>query len=114
LDITGVLLELIGSLLLQTANKIRPQRTRTALMTVFVFLTFFVAELVLRILDLFVVLVLGHGRFMFLGDWFARHAILTLNPTAKIDKLAPLRTEGTERIIFPLDWLTARWTLHES
>jgi len=68
----------------------------------------------LRILDLFVVVVLSRGRFMFLGDRFAGHAILAFNPAAEIDKLAPLRTERTERIIFPLDWLTARWALHES
>jgi len=75
--------------------------------------TLFVGDLLLRILVLFVVLVLNRGRFMLLRDRFTGHAILTFNPAAEIYKLAPLRTERTERIIFPLDWLTARWTLHE-
>ena len=50
----------------------------------------------------------------FLGQPFTGYAILTLNPLAQVDKLAPLRTEGTKRIIFPLDLLTAGWTFHES
>jgi hypothetical protein len=36
-------------------------------------------------------------------DWFARNAILAFNPFAEIDELTPLGTEGTKRIIFPLD-----------
>jgi len=51
---------------------------------------------------------------LFLGHLFAGHAILTLDPTAEINKLAPLRTEWTEGIIFPFDWLTAGWALHNS
>ena len=51
---------------------------------------------------------------LFLGQRFTGDAILTFNPLAQVDKLAPLRTEGTKRIIFPLDWLTAGWTFHES
>ena len=50
----------------------------------------------------------------FLGERFTGDAILTLNPLAEIDKLTPLSTEGTKRIIFPLDWLTAGWAFHES
>jgi hypothetical protein len=50
----------------------------------------------------------------FLGQPFTGYAVLTLNPLAQIDKLAPLRTEGTKGIIFPLDLLTAGWTFHES
>jgi len=49
---------------------------------------------------------------LFLRHWLTRHTILTLNPTAKINKLTAFRTEGTERIFFPLDWFTAGWTLH--
>ena len=65
--------------------------------------------------DLFVEVILCCGTFvLFLGERFAGDAILTLNPLAQIDKLTPLGTEGTKRIIFPLDWLTAGWTLHES
>jgi hypothetical protein len=52
--------------------------------------------------------------FLFLRERFAGDTILTFNPLAQIDKLAPLRTEGTKRIIFPLDLLTAGWTFHES
>jgi hypothetical protein len=49
----------------------------------------------------------------FLGQRFTGYAVLTLNPLAQVDKLAPLRTEGTKKIIFPLDLLTAGWTFHE-
>ena len=50
----------------------------------------------------------------FLRDRLAGHTILTLNPPAEINKLTSFTTEGTERIVFPLDWLTAGWALHES
>jgi hypothetical protein len=50
---------------------------------------------------------------LFVGERFTRDAILTFNPPAKIDKLAPLRTEGTKRIVFPLGRLTAGWAFHE-
>jgi hypothetical protein len=64
-------------------------------------------------LDFF--LILDRGSFiLFLGQRFTRDAILTLDPLAEIDKLAPFRTEGTKGIIFPLDWLTAGWAFHES
>ena len=63
--------------------------------------------------QLFVILDRG-TLILFLGERFAGDAILTFNPPAEIDKLAPLRTEGTKRIIFPLDRLTARWAFHES
>ena len=45
---------------------------------------------------------------------FAGHTIFTLDPPAEIDELASFSTKGTERIVFPFDWLTAGWTLHES
>jgi hypothetical protein len=51
---------------------------------------------------------------LFLGKRFAGDSILTFNPPAEIDKLTPLRTEGTKRIVFPLDRLTAGWAFHES
>jgi hypothetical protein len=38
-----------------------------------------------------------------LWDSFARNPILALYPFAEIDELTPLGTEGTKRIIFPLD-----------
>src|ERR1041385_3802920 len=64
---------------------------------------------------LFVMVVLDGRMFIsFLRQRFTGHAILALNPLAQVDKLAPLRTEGTKRIVFPLDLLTAGWTLHES
>jgi hypothetical protein len=92
-EITGVLvLELIGSLLLHAAKNTRPLRTMR---------------------NMFLAFILYRSLFiMFLGDRLAGDAIFTLNPTAEIDKLASLRTKGTERIIFPLDWLTAGWALH--
>jgi hypothetical protein len=65
--------------------------------------------------NLFLTLIVNFDGFSFcLRDWLTRHTIITLNPTAKIDKLTAFRTEGTDRIVFPLDWLTAGWTLHES
>jgi hypothetical protein len=67
----------------------------------------------MRSLDL--VFILACSSFvMFLWNWLAGHTILTLNPTAEVNKLTAFRTEGTDRIVFPLDWLTAGWTLHES
>jgi hypothetical protein len=63
---------------------------------------------------LLVLIILKTGSFTsFLRHGFAGHTILTLNPAAKVNKLTAFRTEGTERILFPLDWLTAGWTLHE-
>jgi hypothetical protein len=65
--------------------------------------------------DLFVEVILYCGPFMlFLGERVTGHSILTFNPPAEINKLTPLRTEGTKRIVFPLDRLTAGWTFHES
>ena len=64
---------------------------------------------------LFVMVPLRCGAFVWLlRQRFTGHTILALNPLAQVDKLAPLRTEGTKRIVFPLDLLTAGWTLHES
>jgi hypothetical protein len=53
-----------------------------------------------------------HSFAFFLRHCFTGHAILTLDPASEIDKLAPLRTERTEAIIFPFDWFTAGWALH--
>jgi hypothetical protein len=59
--------------------------------------------------------ILDYGRFsLFLGERFTGDSILTFNPPAEIDKLAPLRTEGTKRIVFPLGRLTAGWAFHEA
>lgn len=59
--------------------------------------------------------IIDSGRFiLFLGERFAGHSILTFNPPAEIDKLAPLVTEGTKGIVFPLDRLTTGWAFHES
>jgi len=64
---------------------------------------------------MFLTLIVDRSSFsLFLRQWLTGHTILTLNPTAKVNKLTAFRTEGTERIVFPLDWLTAGWTLHES
>jgi hypothetical protein len=68
-----------------------------------------------NISDLFVEITLDCGLFtLVLAERFTRDAILTFNPLAEIDKLTPLSTEGTKRIIFPVDWLTAGWAFHES
>ena len=67
-----------------------------------------------RVSDLFVEVILYCGSFsLFLGEGFTGDSIFTFNPPAEIDKLAPLRTEGTKRILFPLDRLTAGWAFHE-
>lgn len=94
LVMTGVLL-VLGSLLLQPANNIRlhPINKRN----------FFLLVIVYR-----------GPLILLLRHWLAGHTILTLNPTAKINKLTAFGTEGTDRIVFPLDWFTAGWTIHES
>jgi hypothetical protein len=51
---------------------------------------------------------------MFAGERFTGDSIFTFNPPAEIDELAALRTEGTKRIVFPLDRLNAGWASHES
>jgi hypothetical protein len=61
------------------------------------------------------IVILDCGSLIFfLGKRFTGDAILTLNPPAEVDELAPLTTEWTKRIIFPLDRLTAGWASHES
>ena len=56
----------------------------------------------------------GCPLIRFLRHGLAGHTILALDPFPEVYKLAAFRTEGTDRIVFPLDWLTAGWTLHES
>jgi hypothetical protein len=51
---------------------------------------------------------------MLLRHGLTGHTIIPFNPTPKIKELTAFRTERTDRIVFPLDWLTAGWTLHES
>ena len=92
-EMTGVLL-LVVSLLLHPV-RIRPQRRMLPQRST---------------VSAFLVLVM----FLFLREPFTGNAILSLNPLAEIDKLAPFSTEGTKRIIFPLGWLTTGWAFHES
>jgi len=48
--------------------------------------------------------ILGCGTFVwFLGKRFAGDTIFAFDPLTEVDELAPLGTEGTKRIIFPLD-----------
>ena len=47
------------------------------------------------------------------GERFTGDAVFTLDPAAKIDELAALRTEGTKGVVFPLGRLTAGWAFHE-
>jgi hypothetical protein len=96
LEITGVLLE-FGSVALQAASNARPQANTNKR-------------------NLLAVIILDSSSSFTAVLWrpLAGHTILTLNPFPKINKLTAFRTEGTERIVFPLDWLTAGWTLHES
>src|SRR5687768_2097316 len=54
------------------------------------------------------------GFGLFAGERFTRDAVLTLHPSSEIHELAPLSTEGTKLVVFPVDWFTAGWTLHRS
>jgi hypothetical protein len=63
---------------------------------------------------LFMIIVDCRTFVWFLGQRFAGHTIFAFDPFAQVDELAPLRTEGTKRIIFPFDWPRAGWTFHES
>jgi hypothetical protein len=109
---TGVL-ELVVSVALQPVINIRLQRRMFAQRrkgAKFLWSSFAPLRLCANTnSDFFVLLIL-----MFLREWFTGHTILTFNPLAQIDKLTPLRTEGTKRIIFPLDWFTAGWAFHQS
>ena len=104
LEMTGVLLTgVVVSLLLQPVNNIRLQRKifphrrkRAKGASEF---------LVLLMLD-------SRRLILFMRDRLTGNAILTFNPPAQIDKLAPFGTERTKRIIFPVDWFTAGWALH--
>ena len=95
---TGVfalVLDLVTSLLLQAAKKTRLQR-KTDVQT----------ALVLSV-------ILNCGRFaLFVRQRLTGHAIFAFNPFAQVYELAPLGTEGTKSIAFPLAWFTAGWTLH--
>ena len=65
--------------------------------------------------QLFLPLMLDCRRFnWFLWKRLAGNTILAFDPLAEVDELAPLRTEGTKRIVFPIDWFTAGWAFHES
>jgi hypothetical protein len=122
-EMTGVLV--LGSLLLQAATAIKLQSTTTR-----IFLCVPLRPLRLcgendlnrrgaddaevrrerRVSDLFV----AFSFILFVGERFTRDAIFTLDPAAKIDELAALRTEGTKGVVFPLGRLTAGWAFHES
>ena len=95
LEITGVFV--FVSFPLHAANSIKPQTHAIARSKFFL----------LIIAD-------GCPLIRFLWHWLAGHTIFALDPFAEVYELAAFRTEGTDRIVFPLDWLTAGWTLHES
>ena len=93
LEITGVFVVVL--FLLHAANNIRPQSNAL-------------------VRKLFLALIINRSLILFLWHRLAGHTILALDPFAEVYKLTAFRTEGTDRIVFPLDWLTAGWTLHES
>src|SRR5215213_4320819 len=115
---TGVLLLAPGgSLLLHEANDIKQQRRITTLLCVLcgslrshALTSFFNAEIAKdrrgrsrNISEIFISIALDHSRFItFFGKRFAGDAILAFDPLAQIDELAPFRTEGTKRIVFPV------------
>ena len=118
---TGVLVLLIGgSLLLHPASNSKlqkksfTQRRKAAKFS----LWFSFAPLRLCVKtasDLFVMAPPDRGTFIwFLGQRLTGDSILAFDPLAQVDELAPLRTEGTKRIVFPVDWFTAGWAFHES
>ena len=122
---TGVFV--VGSLLLHAAKTKRPHTSTckrkflaqrrfgaTADVNSETVFLFSIAPLRRCASNFFLIIVNRRSLIFSLRHWLARHTILTLNPTAKINKLTAFRTEGTERIVVPLDWLTAGWTLHES
>ena len=95
-EITGVLV-LAVSLFVQATSEIKVAATRKH-----------------KNSDLFFEVILYCGSFsLFLGEWFTGDSIFTFNPPAEIDQLAPFRTEGAKKIVFPLDRLTAGWAFHE-
>jgi hypothetical protein len=116
---TGVLVFVVGgSLLLQEVNDTKQQRRITTLLCALCgplrslrlknFLTQRTAEDRRErrgnISELFVSIVVGHRRFVwFLWKRLTGDAILAFDPLAEVDELAPLRTEGTKRIVFPGD-----------
>jgi hypothetical protein len=119
----------LGSLLLQAANNTKQHSSNTTLLCALCGLlrpsmlrSLFNAEIAEvriersgSISEVFVSIVLDRGTFIrFLREWFTGNTIFALNPLAQIDELAPLRTEGTKRIVFPFDWFTAGWAFHES
>lgn len=54
--------------------------------------------------DLFLMVPPARRTFIwFLWKRLTGDAILAFDPLAEVDELAPLRTEGTKRIVFPLD-----------
>jgi len=68
-----------------------------------------------RVLNIILEIIIANSRFVFFArKLFARHSILTFDPTAEVNELATLRTEWTKGIVFPLGRFTAGWTLHES
>jgi hypothetical protein len=67
-----------------------------------------------KFLDIFLRIITNRRFVRMAGQRFARHSIFTLDPTAQVNELAPLRTEWTKGVVFPLGRFTAGWTLHES
>src|SRR6185369_16814707 len=121
---TGVRL-VFGSLLLQALNNIRPhtkrrfltQRRNGAAETQRMNSDFASSVAPLRrcVSNFFLhVIIARSSLIVLLWHGFAGHTILALYPFPKINKLTAFRTERTDRIVFPLDWFTAGWTLHES
>jgi len=99
---TGVLaVSLVESLLLQAATT-QARATNTKVLN-------------FNLLNIFLQIISCRRWLVWIArQWFARHSILTFNPTAEVNELATLRTEWTKGIIFPLGWFPAGWTLHES
>jgi hypothetical protein len=114
-EITGVSLEFLMSLALQAERQ--QQKARNAIANFrFPNCVLFKKSTIGNCQSeiLFVRLIDYSTFIMFAGERFTGDSIFTFNPPAEIDELAALRTEGTKRIVFPLDRPTARWAFHES
>jgi hypothetical protein len=116
-EITGVSLEFLMSLALQ-ADRRQQQKARNAIAN----FRFPIANFVLfnksaigncQSEILFISLIDYSTFVMFAGERFTGDSIFTFNPPAEIDELAALRTEGTKRIVFPVDRPTAGWAFHD-
>jgi hypothetical protein len=117
-EITGVSLEFLMSVALQADRRQQQQKRSTIANFRFPianFILFKKSAIGNRQSEILFISLIDYSTFvMFVGERFTGDSIFTFNPPAEIDELAALRTEGTKRIVFPVDRPTAGWAFHES